>query len=547
MRAPSERFVYSTSSMSRTQETRSARRRRSQRGVALLLTLFIVLIVAAMVMQLAVATSSDYAVSSNEASMARLDGAVDVALVEARKALIEDAQSSAGGGGPMGSGASLAGSGPPGGDPNSKKDDADSLNDSWAHDQETTVGDLQVRVHVEDENRKFNLLNLVSKDQDYARASKERLIRIIDSLREFQGSQFDLNNSDAESIASNIQHWLEGNRRDFDRPALLSNKSDSPVTAALTIDEMLLVEGVNEFLLYDQKFDGIDYPGLSSVLTVWTSLEAGPVPKDDGSTPPGGDPSTNGQPTNSSSSSSTSTSGSSTAGTDGVGLAGKPRDPATSSGRSLGVKINLNTAPPCVLRSLMPAFDIPTDVIDGILKYRNQLDEDKLKSARDAGEYQGDAYPPGVDPATKLVDRSSYKSGDGGPPTHYFTSTDDLNKVDEWKNFGNDNSKKEFLKLVTTKSDVFSIYVTARPTNGFGASQGQGADAFGVTTTLPGGVDADDMPGGIVKRIRQVVWRRAVQSDAVLLPVVVREERFDRKLSVSDFPIDPKTGRPILR
>ena len=226
-----------------------------------------------------------------------------------------------------------------------------------------------------------------------------------------------------------------------------------------------------------------------------TSLEAGPVPKRRRIDASGGDPSTNGQPTNSSSSSSTSTSGSSTAGTDGVGLAGKPRDPATSSGRSLGVKINLNTAPPCVLRSLMPAFDIPTDVIDGILKYRNQLDEDKLKSARDAGEYQGDAYPPGVDPATKLVDRSSYKSGDGGPPTHYFTSTDDLNKVDEWKNFGNDNSKKEFLKLVTTKSDVFSIYVTARPTNGFGASQGQGADAFGVTTTLPGGVDADDMPG----------------------------------------------------
>ena len=47
-----------------------------------------------------------------------------------------------------------------------------------------------------------------------------------------------------------------------------------------------------------------------------------------------------------------------------------------------------------------------------------------------------------------------------------------------------------------------------------------------------------------MKRIRQVVWRRAVQSDAVLLPVVVREERFDRKLSVSDFPIDPEDRAP---
>lgn len=512
----------------------------ASRGVALLLTLFVVLIVAALVMQLAVTTSAEYSVSSNQAAVARLDGAVDCALIDARKALIEDAQSSSStlGPGGKGPGVQMAGA-PTSEDPNKKSDDADSYNDAWAHDQETNVGEIQVRVHVEDENRKFNLLSLVSKDQDFARLSKERLIRLIDGLREFQGSQYDLNSADAETIATGIQQWIEGQRRDFDRPPLLSNKSDSTVTAPLTIDECLLVEGVDSFLLYDQRIDGLDYPGLASTVTVWTSLEAGPVKKDED---------TAATPSNQPGSSTTPNTNNSGSGADGISSGtGKPKDPATSSGQSNGIKINVNTAAPCVLRSLLPTLDMPADVIDAILKYRNQLDEDKLNASRDSGEYSGDALPPGVDPATKVVDRSLYKTGGGGPPTHYFATTDDLNKVDEWKNYGNENAKKEFLKLVTTKSDVFSIFVTARPTMGLGAVQAQGNDAFGVATTLPGGMDADDMPGGIVKRIRQVVWRRALQSESVLLPVIVREDRYDRKLTISDFPVDPKTGRPILR
>jgi hypothetical protein len=520
---------------------------RSERGIALLLTLFVVLIVAAIVMQLAVATSSDYAVSSNLAVSARLDGAADCAFVDARKQLVEDAQASAQGGqgGPMGgAGSQLAGGGPPDPSGGQQPDDSDSMNDTWAHDQETVVGDVQVRVHVEDENRKFNLLTLVSNDQDFARASRERLVRIIDRMREFNGSQYDLNNAEAETIAANIQSWLEGQRRDFDRPALLSNKADNTITCASTIDEMLLVEGVNEFILYDQKVDGFEYPGLASVLTVWTSLEAGPIKKDGESSTPSNSQQNPASPTPE----QQNTGGTTEQGMkDSTSVTGKPKDPATASGRSAGVKININTASPAILRSLLPSFDLPTDIVDAIIKYRNQLDEEKMKASRESGEYSGADLPPGVDPLTKLVDRTVYKSGEGGPPTNYFRSTEDLNKVDEWKNFGNENAKKDFLKLITTKSDVFSIYVTARPTTGRGANVSKGADAFGIATTLPGDVDENDMPGGIVKRVRQVVWRRAAKSSVVLLPVLVREERFDRKVMAIDFPIDPSTGRPQTR
>jgi hypothetical protein len=282
-------------------------------------------------------------------------------------------------------------------------------------------------------------------------------------------------------------------------------------------------------------------------LTVWTSLEAGPIKKDGESSTPSNNPQNPGNPQNPNQGAGNSTGTTEQGMKEATNIAGKPKDPATASGRSSGVKVNINTSPACVIRALVPNFDLPTDIVDALIKFRNQLDEDKLKASRESGEYTGADLPPGVDPLTKIVDRTVYKSGEGGPPTNYFKSTEDFNKVDEWKNFGNENAKKEFLKLVTTKSDIFSIHVTARPTTGYGANASRGADAFGIATTLPGDVDQNDMPGGIVKRVRQVVWRRAGKSSVVLLPIVVREDRYDRKITATDYPIDPSTGRPVTR
>jgi hypothetical protein len=520
--------------------------------VALLMTLFVVLIVAAVILQLTVTTSSEYAVSGNEGVLARLDAAADAALVDARKALIDDAQQSqdSGDGSGGGGGALMPGvapSGDPGGAGGGQgAASADTLNDGWAHDQETSMADVQVRVHIEDENRKFNILSLVAKDQEFAKASRERLVRIIDMMREFNGSAKDIDSSYAETIAANIQAWLEGNRRNFDRPNLHSNKPDTTTTLPLTLDELLLVDGIDEDVFYDQKVGNLVYPGLESVLTVWTSLEAGAIKNDETSS--GTDPGTSGSTTPPGNTAGNSnTTGNPTDPSSSGADESKVNDPAVAGGKTQGVKININTAPPCVLRALMPNFDISTDVWDAIIRYRNQIDEEKLKKARESGDYTGGEFPPGVDPATKVVDRSSYVQGEGGPSTQIFSSLDDLNKIDEWKNLANDNAKKEVLKLLTTKSEVFSIYITARPSTGRGALQGPSVDAFGVSTTAPGQTDADDTPGGIVKRIRQVVWRRTSQSETVLLPLIVREERHVRKVQVPEFPVDAKSGQPIFR
>lgn len=533
--------------------------RRRERGVALLLTLFVVLIVATVILQLAVTTGAEYTVSANQMVVAKVDSALDVALVDARKALIDDAQQSQDGSGQGGGpGASMAGM--PGGAQGmpgtgeEEKDDADTLNDPWSHDQETNIADVQIRVHVEDENRKFNILSIVSKDQDYARASRERLVRIIDMVREFNGSERDVDSATAEVLVANIQRWLDGERRDMKRPNLHSNKADSPVTLPLSLDELLLVEGVTEDLFYDQKHLGVAYSGLESVLTIWTSVEAGEVKKKDEPEPAPGSPNDPNNPANANagagatpggSNTSNNTSGSQTPGA--ADTAQQPKDPAVTAGKSAGVKININTAPPCVLRALAPTFDIPTDVWDAIIRYRNKLDEEKMKKAQEAGEYFGGDLPPGVDSATMMVDRSSMGPGEQGLTTQYFKTLEDLEKVEEWKNCSNGNAKKDVLKLLTTKSDVFSIYITARPTEGLGAPKQTSVDGFGFTTTTPGSTDADDMPGGIVKRMRQIVWRRAGQEETVLLPLVVREERQHRKFNVAEFPIDPKTGRPQFR
>ncbi|HKE00324.1 MAG TPA: hypothetical protein VKE69_04885, partial [Planctomycetota bacterium] len=423
---------------------------------------------------------------------------------------------------------------------------ADSLNDTWAVDQQTTIGGVRVRIHVEDENRKFNLLSLVSKDADFAKASYERLVRILDRVRE--ATDHDIDNATAETLATNIRQWIEGSGRDdvLPRPGLSSNQTDSSVTLPLTIDELLLVEGIDEELLYDRRIDGVDIPGLASVLTVWTSVEAGPIVSEDAAAQQGGanaTPQPGGGPVRSAKGSGSSAAGAGGAAPTGAG--GAP-DPALAAGRTSGVKINLNTAPPCVLRSLLPSQELPTDVIDAILRWRNQLDEDKLKEQQESGTATGSTdFPTGVDPISHLVNKK-VAEGESPAPTHYFGSVDDLDKVDEWKNFSSDSAKRDFRALVTTKSDVFTIDVTVRPEENQNMG-GERVDAFGYASALPGEVDPEDLPGGIVKRVRQVVWRRAGgTSEPALLPIVVREERYDRKLTIADFPIDPKTGYPAF-
>ena len=107
----------------------------------------------------------------------------------------------------------------------------------------------------------------------------------------------------------------------------------------------------------------------------------------------------------------------------------------------------------------------------------------------------------------------------------YFSSLDDLSKVPEFQNFGDEKAKTNFKKLVAVRSDVFSIYLTARLVQAEGSAGSSGSET-------------QDVPGELVRRVRAVTWRRAGQSGAEMLPIVRWEVRADRKLELRDFSPD---------
>ncbi|MBM4063068.1 MAG: hypothetical protein FJ265_18525, partial [Planctomycetes bacterium] len=264
-------------------------------------------------------------------------------------------------------------------------------------------------------------------------------VRLIDALRE--DSDFDVTASDAERLVRELQDWVTRNDTEaIPRPVL---KSDDPkrreITIPMHLDELLMLPSVTEDLFYDKVMDGVVYLGLESVLTIWTSLvadpgdpqkvarqraeaEAGgenPAPAAPGgqASPPGGAPN------------------------QAPGGGETPQQPI-----GVGIRVNVNTAPRPVLRALLPEARLPDRVIDAILKWRNEEDEkEKEKESEQA-------------PKTDLSDFGDLRLG-SELKRKFFATTADLDQVEEWKGLPDPQVRAEFLKLITTKSDVFTIHL----------------------------------------------------------------------------------------
>ena len=86
----------------------------------------------------------------------------------------------------------------------------DSSRDSWFRPKSVyDDNNITVYAYFEDENRKFNLLSLVSPDEEFAKLSRARLVRLLDSLWE-DTKDFDLSGGDAEQWADAIRDWMLG-------------------------------------------------------------------------------------------------------------------------------------------------------------------------------------------------------------------------------------------------------------------------------------------------------------------------------------------------
>ncbi|HZN39167.1 MAG TPA: hypothetical protein VFD82_10215 [Planctomycetota bacterium] len=441
-----------------------AKERDTEQGVALVLTLIFSILLYILVAELVVAGRMVRSTGENDALLARMRTQMLYQLADTEEDLLQDlagqAEEAGGGAGGAGGAASALGAaaagasgsgggGAPGGgageeeaDPSTK---CDSSRDAWFHPIAHADNDLTTYVWVEDENRKFNILALWSPDEKFAEFSRDRLTRLIDTLRE--DSEFDIPSSDADSLVQQIFEW--GKRADIEAipvPRLKSfDEKRREFTVPLHLDELLMLPAMTEDLFYDKVQDGMVYLGLESVLTVWTSLKTDPgdpeklarqrasaqargenVPEtapgapDSGQAPGAGNPAAS-------------------AGT------GSPDSPPPQP-EGLGIRINVNTASRPVLRALFPADKIPDRVIDAILRYRNKENEEEVRKAEEESKQ------------TDLSDFGDLRLG-ADKKLQFFEAVADLEKVEEFANLPDAEIKTAFQNALTTKSDVFSIHL----------------------------------------------------------------------------------------
>jgi len=505
----------------------------NQRGFALVLTMIFAVMLYILVAELVVRGRMLRHTGENEALLARIHNQMQYKETDIEQSLLDDlAGAAAQGGDGGGSGLGQALGGAPGGSAGGQGSKAagadggaggagesdpsascDSSRDAWFKPQAFADGDLTTYVWVEDENRKFNILSLWSPDAEFAKASRDRLVRLLDKLRE--DSEFDLSMTDAEHIVSELEDWAKRNGTDaLPRPKLKTDDDHGRIretSVPLQLDELLLLQSVNEDLFYDKVFDGKVYLGLESVLTGWTSLALDPgdpdkVARQQAKAPASGAPGSgapaSGAAPGSGPASSASAPGARAGGNPAAsaGNQSNPNDPNAPPPQpeGQGIKININTASRPVLRSLMTADQIPDDVIEAILRYRNTIDDKDQDQSQNAVS------------KTNTADFGDLRLGEDAK-YKFFAEVGDLEQVPEFANLPNPDTKAEFQRLLTTHSDVFSIHMASL------FKRNEEKRVF------------------VMQRARSIVYRRDDGGTGQLVPLVLQEERHGLRVQPIDF------------
>lgn len=500
------------------------------RGMALVMVLIFTVLLYAMISELVITAQTARLTGQNDVLLTRMRGHMDFVLAQVEEMLLDDLASASEGGGEGGLAGALGGAGggeglpgggsmpgagggegmPGAGEGEEEEEDpaavADGSQDAWYEPTAYADNDITAYVWVEDENRKFNILALLSPDEEFARDSRERFVRLIDALRE--GTDFDLTRADGEMLAEHVVTWLEGRTRTefLPRPPLKSDVEDRPnITLPLELDELLLLPLVEDEVFYDRVLDGRPIPGLESILTVYTSLTFDP-----------GDPN---DPANQRREAEAAANGEGAAaggegGTEGAGrqpgssaVPGGGSNPTAGGGvgeeeapqpQGLGIRININTATRPVLRCLFPPSEIPDSVIDAILRWRNEpVEEDPFATGTGLpDDYLGD------------VDLGQQEK------RQMFTEVAQLEEIPEFQNLPDPAVKEEFLSLLTTKSDVFTIHMaTLHQRN-------------------------EETRTYVLQRERSVVVRLDEGEEGHLHPILLHEERRGLRVMPVDFPED---------
>jgi hypothetical protein len=471
--------------------------RESERGAALILVMIFTVLLYALVAELQVTGRTARLTGENDALLARMRNHMEFSLGQVEEMLLDDlvAGLEGDGGGPGAEGGAFPGvptGGMPGeggaaGEEGAEEEEpeasaiADGSQDAWYEPTAYSDNDLTTYVWVEDENRKFNILSMVSPDQEFALESRERFVRLIDYLRD--DTEFDLTRSDGDLFASRITEWMQSLTRseDLPRPPLKSDHDGDRTSLPLHLDELRILPDITDEIFFDKVLDGEIILGLESVLTVYTSLAFDPGDPDKaarlGREPPPNveDPATPG------------------AGSDPGAAEGMVPD---QQPLGLGIRININTATRPVLRSLFSPAEFPDEVVEAILRWRNEPMEEADLTSSLPEDYYGD-FDAGLDVQYRMV-----------------TDLAELDEIPEFQNLADPTVREKFAELVTVKSDVFSVHMASLYKRN------------------------EENRSFVMRRMRSVVIRLDNGQDGYLHPIILLEERHGLRVMPVDFDQD---------
>lgn len=504
-----------------------------RRGAALMLSFMVLMVLILILMQLRYSTDTTARVGRNEETLVAMDSAIESALLQVFEDLKSDAESdSAAGADAGGEGAGLAGGSGAAGDAAAGQEDSgptDSKEDEWAHPQRTEINDVQLRILVQDEDSKFNLLSVLTRDEEEADKALDRLARVIEWSR--KGTKAEIDGSTARRMAETIAEYM---RRRADqilpRPELLSDRDDEedfglPLSlrefAALD-PELFPADLFRDFVDEDEKI----VHSLGTFLTVWSSVATAEeataqAQQDSGETAaqdtPGADGQDGGGNGDGTADGTQDGNGGGQGSGDGQGQAGQGQagqGQGQGQGQGAGSQaeappgwaINVNTAPGAVLHALLDQRDTPYRFWDDVIQYRNDKDE----------EVEENDDPPLDEYGRPILVRK------------YFHSVDDLSQVDGWENL-EPIVQGELRSLLKVQSQVFSIWITARKPTGE-----EQIDPFSRQEDIE---REEANWQGLVHTVRAVVWRRSLGEGEIEIVPLVRWEVADNvPFEVLDFP-----------
>ncbi len=509
-----------------------------RRGAALLLSILVLFVLIAIVAQISIGTMTDARVGRNDVGQTLITEAIDSAQYDIFELLKSDSEASSEdeGSDPMADAASgaVGGEGAPADSP-----PADSRKDEWAIRQRTEINGIQVLIQVEAENAKYNILNMLSQDEEEAEEAYQRVVRIIDLYRE--GTELDISRRDADEMVSAMKQFMtDRHGSGFAEPNLLTfDEEQDTVFLPQSLRDFLVLEPFHEhyFRSFRDQYDNRVH-SLDQFLTVWSSpavledLEGsqssgsgaggagGAGPKDSGGSsgaaPASSAAQGNGGDLSSAladsglgdSTSGLGDSGAATGGDSGGGDAGADGGSSSSGGTVLGYGVNINLAPAAVLKGLFDDREVRGRFWDDVIEYRN-LEEEEEAGAEEK-EPVFDEF------GEEILERQA------------FESVTELSEVRSWDDL-DPETQARVSRMLETESSVFTIYITGRRNT-------SADDSLGSALTAEERARQEEEAGGaLVRTVRVVVWRRS--TDGVqIVPIIPWEELDFTPFEIEDYP-----------